>query len=189
MKKQNMTVEEIRAATTSLNNQRGAMHFLQPVPPEVRSQTKRIGPKTVQLADKRYQAARQHVESMPASFDFRGFERDIALMQALSECRDAAMRILDELQDTLNQVGARGAHSAAEAYAYMRTATKAGAGLHHTVDTLSIRRAKSATKEVSAEASTAALAAPAAVKTPQAQPPAPPSSTPAAPEPNDKKAA
>src|SRR5262249_17059145 len=127
-----MTVEEIDAATTALDNQRGAMRFLLPVSPKVRSQTRRLGSKAIQVAEDRLKAAREHVESLPASFDFRSFERDVVLMKALEQCRDAAARVHAELQDTLNEVGTRGSRAAAEVYAYIKAASRAAPGLQRT---------------------------------------------------------
>src|SRR5262245_43336143 len=101
----NMTVEEINAATVALNNQRGAMHFLLPVTPEVRSKARRLAARAIRVTERRLKAAREHGDSLPGSFDMRGFDRNVALTNALEQCRDAAARIYSEVQDTLNQVG------------------------------------------------------------------------------------
>src|SRR5262245_14447227 len=82
-KTHSMTVEEIDAATTSLTNQRGAMRFLLAVSPQVRRQIKRLPSKATQVAEDRLKAALQHVELLPANFELRRFERDVALMKAL----------------------------------------------------------------------------------------------------------
>jgi hypothetical protein len=138
----NMTVEQIDAATVALNNQRGAMHFLLPVAPELRSKTRRLPSKAIQMADKRLKAAREHSGDLPANFDMRGFERDVLLMKALEQCRDAAARILEEVQDTLNQVGTNASLAGAEAYAHLRASFVASPGLKRTVGGLSARRTK-----------------------------------------------
>ena len=47
----NMTLEEIDAATLALNNQRGAMHFLIPVAPELRSKIGTVKDNQQQVRD------------------------------------------------------------------------------------------------------------------------------------------
>jgi cell division septation protein DedD len=135
------------------------------------------------IAEKRLGAARQHPESLPASFELRAFERDVALMKALERCRDAAGRVYDEVQDTLNQIGTRGSRSAAEAYAYMKAAFHAAPSLKRTVGDLSTRRPQGTNKEATPVPQAAAPTTPA---TPPAPTPAPANQVTPAP---DKKAA
>lgn len=165
-----MTVEEISAATTALDNQRGAMHFLLPVSPEVRSQTKRLGSKAVQVAEKRLKAAREHGELLPANFDSRGFEREVALAKALEQCRAAAARILNEVQDTLNQVGTEASRAGAEAYGYMRAAFATSPGLQRTDGDLSSRRTKASKDSAAATPAAPSSTQPAPAPTPTVPP-------------------
>src|SRR5262249_12737661 len=133
----------------------------------------------IQVAEDRLKAAREHVESLPASFDFRSFERDVVLMKALEQCRDAAARVHAELQDTLNEVGTRGSQAAAEVYAYIKAASRAAPGLQRTVDDLATRRSKAATRETPAgTAKPAPTEPPASTSATPAPPAAPAAPTP-----------
>jgi len=170
-KAHNMTVEEIDAATIALNNQRGAMHFLLPVAPELRSKTRRLSSKVIQMAEKRLKAAREHAGDLPANFDMRIFERDVVLMKALELCRDAAARIHEEVQDTLNQVGTNAALAGSEAYAHLKASFMASPGLKRTVGGLSPRRPNSGKALATEQEAAAQPAQPAPA--PKAEPPAP----------------
>lgn len=159
----NMTVEEIDAATVALNKQQVAMPFLVPVSPEGKGKTQRLASKAVKVAEKRLKAAREHGEALPPGFDLRGFERDVTLMRALVQCRDAAARVHTAVQDTLNHVGTNAFRASSEAYAHIKAAFVTSPGLQRTVGDLSARRSKSKGSE--AEEQAAAASAPQAPPT------------------------
>jgi len=137
-----ITMEEVDAATTALKNQHGTMHFLLPVLPEARGKTRRLATKAYRVTEKRLKAAREHGEALPASFDLRGFERDVTLMKSLEQCRDMAARIHSDVQDTLNQVATEAFRAGIEAYGHIKVAFTASPGLKRTVGDLSARRPK-----------------------------------------------
>ena len=162
-----MTGEEINAATTALNNQRGSMRFLLPVASELRGKSRRLSAAAIQQAEKRLAAAREHVGDLPTNFDLRTFERNVALTKALQGCCDAAGRIHAELQDTLNRVGNDAFLAGVEAYAHLKASYVASPGLSRTVGGLASRRPKSGKAST-----TAAEAVPAPAPQPAAAPPA-----------------
>lgn len=99
------TVEEIQAATAALNAVREKMAFVHPLTAVERRQAGRMGTQLVRFTAQRLQAARQHRDALPASFDLRQFERDTALLLALNDCVEAASRIRQDTRDTLLSLG------------------------------------------------------------------------------------
>jgi len=136
----NLTVEQVEAAIATTIARSATMPALLSLAPEQRQKRKR-NPKLLRTTEARLEAARRHRDALPAKFDLRRFEREVALAAALERWLKLLNGISLQVQDTLQVVATRNFNSSAEAFAYIKVASAAGPGLNRTVEELKRRRA------------------------------------------------
>src|SRR5262245_35220600 len=137
-----MSVEEIQTATAELKKVRQAMGFSLPLSPAERAACGRLGTKTAQITQMRLAAAQQHKEVLPPSFDLRQFERETALLVALSQCLDAVKSIQSDVHDTFLAIGKGAVQSAKFALGHLQVGAEANETLKDSVRFITRKRTR-----------------------------------------------
>ena len=115
------------------------MTFLLTLTPAERRQARGPGVQMLRATGARLQAAREHRDSLPASFDLAQFEKDAALVDQLMRFLGALEVLSSRATDTLSVVGRRAIAAGAEAYGHIKATSTRTRQLKRTVEQLSMR--------------------------------------------------
>src|SRR6185503_873796 len=112
----NASPDEVQAVLSALEDVDRKMEFLTPLNPEQRGEfrgRKRLSSKGWRLLQGRVDAARNHRELLPPTFDLRQLERAVEVALGLQSCLACLDKMSQGISDTLLMLGARAGEAGA----------------------------------------------------------------------------
>ena len=144
-----LTPEALNAIDGALNTLETQLSGLLALSPDQRRQLTKMGDKSEAFCRQAVDVLGENPGILPANFDYPGFRRDLAMLDALRPRLVRLARLQERSDDTAMALGSDLMTNALEGYAYLKIAGK-GEGLDALRKKLSARFDRNATKTASA---------------------------------------
>lgn len=138
---------DMTAILAALESLRAKLPFLVMLTPEERRTILKLGDKSVAFMEKALDAARKHPEALPAGFSLAEFEKDVKLVEQLTQIRAELTALLQGVDDTLMAAGSETMTHSVTVYSYLKTAARRTPGLRDVIEGLGERWKKLSARE------------------------------------------
>ena len=145
----NLTPEALNAIDGALNTLETQLSSLLALTPDQRRQLTKMGDKSEAFCRQAVDVLGENPSILPVNFDYPGFRRDLASLDALRPRLVRLARLLERAEDTAMALGSDLMTNSLEGYAFLKIAGKAE-GLDSLRKMLSARFDRSANKTASA---------------------------------------
>ena len=144
-----LTTEALNLIDGGLNALETQMAPLRALTPDQRRQLTKMGDKSEAFCRQAVDVLGENPGILPANFDYPGFRRDLAMLDALRPRLVRLARLQERADDTVMALGSDLMTNALEGYAFLKIAGK-GEGLDSLRKMMSARFDRNATKATSA---------------------------------------
>nr|VFJ42712.1 MAG: hypothetical protein BECKFW1821A_GA0114235_100254 [Candidatus Kentron sp. FW] len=129
-------VKAIKAAVDTIEQK---LPFLVNLTPKERKALFKAGPDSVSFLQNALDAARDHPNILPPTFDTPAFQHDVELFTAMTDVDAVIAALAAEVDDTRMAVGGEAMQEASQVYTYVKAAAKTTPGLKAVAEQLGER--------------------------------------------------